>query len=86
MRIKLRRVRWQRHVAGMTALRNTYKILVVNSEGEKKTLGRWIIKTEVTEIGCIWADWIQQNNYRVKYQVLIKAGLIFRYHETQRIK
>jgi hypothetical protein len=38
MRIKLRRVRWQRHVAGMAALRNTYKILVVNSEGEKKRL------------------------------------------------
>jgi hypothetical protein len=32
--IKLRRVRWQRHVAGMAALRNTYKILVVNYEAK----------------------------------------------------
>jgi hypothetical protein len=39
----------------MAALRNTYKILVVNSE-KKKTLVRWITKMDVTEIWCIQAD------------------------------
>jgi hypothetical protein len=49
-------MRWARHVARMGAKRNTYRILVVHSEG-KRTLGRprrrWVynIKMDLREIG-----------------------------------
>jgi hypothetical protein len=38
--IKLRRIRWAGHVAGMGEMRNVYKVLVTNPE-EKTPLGRY---------------------------------------------
>ena len=39
--MKLRRMRWARHVAHMGESRGVYRVLVGKPEG-KKSLGRWI--------------------------------------------
>jgi hypothetical protein len=62
--IKSRKMRWAGHVARMRAKRNTYRILVGNSEG-KRPLGRprhrWVdnIKMDLREIGWDGMGWYE---------------------------
>jgi hypothetical protein len=61
--IKLRRVRWARHIARMEEKRNAYKIFMEQPEG-KRPLGRprrrWVdnIKINLGDIGWDGVDWI----------------------------
>jgi hypothetical protein len=58
--IKLRRLRWAGHVAGMGEKRNAYRLLVGKPEG-KRLLGRprhrWVdnIRMDLGEVE--WGDW-----------------------------
>jgi hypothetical protein len=59
--IKLRRMRWAGHVAGMGEKRNTCRLLVGKPEG-KRPLGRprhrWVdnVRMDLLELGC-GLDW-----------------------------
>jgi hypothetical protein len=61
--IKLRRMRWARHIAHVEEMRNAYKMLVQRPEG-KTPLGRprcrWEenIRMDRREIGWEGVDWI----------------------------
>jgi hypothetical protein len=56
-------MRWAGNVAGMTAMRNAYKIMAGKSNG-KRPLGRTRLKWEINigmdlrEIGWEYVDWI----------------------------
>jgi hypothetical protein len=68
--IKLRRMRWARHVAQMGENINAYRLLVGKPE-RKRPLGRprrrWVdnIKIDLLEIGWSGVDWIDLAQDRV---------------------
>jgi hypothetical protein len=62
--IKLRRMRWARHVARMGKRRSVYRVLVGKPEGIRplgKPRRRWKddIKMDIQEIGYEGMDWIE---------------------------
>jgi len=67
--IKLRRMRWEGHVARMGERRGLYSVLMRKPEG-KRPLGRprrrWedIIKMDLQEVGCGGMDWIELDRLR----------------------
>ena len=76
--IKLRRMRWARHVARMGDERGAYRVLVGKPEG-RRPLGRprrrWVdnIRMDLQEVGCGYMDWIGLAQDRDRWQMLVKA-------------
>jgi transcription termination factor 2 len=75
--MKSRKRRWAGNVAGMSKMRNAYKILVEKPEG-KRPLGRprrrWKddIKIDLSKTGLGDVDWIHQALDRDRWRVLVK--------------
>jgi hypothetical protein len=75
--VKLRTMRWARHVARMGEKRKVYRLLVGKPEG-KRPLGRprcgWIdnIKMDLLEIG-LSVDWIGLAQDRYRWRALVNS-------------
>jgi hypothetical protein len=76
--IKLRRMRWAGHVAGMGKKRNAYSLLVGKPEG-KRPLGRprrrWVdnIRMDLGEVGWGDLDWIDLAQDRNRWRALVNS-------------
>jgi hypothetical protein len=76
--IKLRRMRWAGHVAGMGERRGIYRVLVGKPEG-KRLLGRprprWgdNVKVDLQEVGCWGMDWIELAEERDRWWALVNV-------------
>ena len=81
--IKLRRMRWARHVAHTGEERGLYRILVGKPEG-KRPLGRprcrWVdnIRMDLQEVGCGYMDWIGLAQDRDRWWTLVSAVMNLR--------
>jgi hypothetical protein len=81
--IKLRRMRWEGHVARMGEKRNAYRILVGKPEG-KRPLGRprrrWVdnIKRNLRNIGWDGIDWIDLAQDRDQWRALVNTVMNLR--------
>ena len=81
--IKLRRMRWARHVARMGEERGAYRVLVGKPEG-KRPLGRprcrWVdnIRMDLQEVGCGYVDWIGLAQDRDRWRTLVSAVMNLR--------
>jgi len=81
--IKLRKMRWEGHVARMGERRDVYGVLVGKSEG-KRPLGRpsprWEdnIKMDFQEVGCGGMDWIELAEGRDRCRTLVNAVMKLR--------
>jgi hypothetical protein len=81
--IKLRRMRWEGHVARIGEKRNVYRLLVGKPEG-KRPLGRprrsWIdnIKTDLLETELSVVDWIGLAQDRYRWRALVNAVMNLR--------
>ena len=73
--IKLRRMRWARHVACMGEERGVYRVFVGKPEGRRPlgTRHRWVdnIRTDLQEVGCEYIDWIGLAQDRDKWWTLV---------------
>ena len=75
--LKLKRLRWARHVARMEQFRNAYKVLEGKPES-KRPLGRprrrWdnSIKMDLREVGCDPRDWIALAADRDHWQAYVR--------------
>jgi len=80
---KLRRMRWEGHVARMGEMRNAHNILVGKPKG-KRPLGkhrrRWEdnIGTDLRKIGWAVADWMPLAQYRDQWRALVNMVMNFR--------
>ena len=76
--IKLRRMRWARHVARMGEGRVVYRVLVGKPEG-RRPLGRprhrWEdnIRMDLWEVGCGCVDWMELAQNRDRWRALVSA-------------
>jgi hypothetical protein len=76
--IKLRRMRWARHVTWMGEIRNVYGILVGKPEG-KRPVGRprhvWEgnIRMDLREVGWAGVEWMHLANNRDEWWDLVNA-------------
>ena len=81
--IKLRRLRWEGHVAHMGEGRGMYRVLVGKPEG-KRPLGRprrrWVdnIRMDPQEVGCGYGDWIGLAQDRDRWRTLVSAVMNLR--------
>jgi hypothetical protein len=81
--IKLRRLRWTGHVAGMGEKRNVYRLLVEKPE-EKRPLGRprrrWIdnIKMDLLDKGVNVVDWTGLAHDRYRWRALVNSVMNLR--------
>jgi hypothetical protein len=81
--IKLRRMRWEGHVARMGEGRGVYGVLVGRTEG-KKPLGRprrrWEdnIKMDLRETGIDGANWIRLAQDRVQWRACVNTVMNLR--------
>jgi hypothetical protein len=77
---KLRRMRWEGHVARMGEKRKAYRLLVGKPEG-KRPLGRprcrWVdnIKMDFGEVGWGDVDWIGLDQVRNRWRALVNLVL-----------
>jgi hypothetical protein len=76
--IKLRRIRWAEHVAGMREKRNAYKVLVGKPEGKRsprKTRCGWVdnIKMDLGEMGLDSVVWIGRARDRTRWRAIVNA-------------
>ena len=76
--IKLRRMRWARHVARMDEERGAYRVLLGKPEG-KRPMGRrrhrWVynIRMDLQEVGSGYMDWIGLAQDRDRWRRLVSA-------------
>jgi hypothetical protein len=81
--IKLRRMRWARHVARKGEKKNAYRLLVGKPEG-KRPLGRprrrWVdnIRMDLGEVGWGNVDWIGLAKDRNRWRALVNSVLNLR--------
>jgi hypothetical protein len=81
--IKLKRIRWARHIARMREKRYTYRLLVGKPEG-KRPLGRpkrrWVdnIRMDLGEVGWGDVDWIGLAQDRNRWRALVNSVLNLR--------
>jgi hypothetical protein len=81
--IKLRRKRWERHVASKGERRGVYRVLVGTAEG-KRPLGRprrkWEndIKMDLQEVECERVDYIYLAQNRERWRALVNAVMNLR--------
>ena len=76
--IKLRRMRWAGHVAGMSEKRGVRK-----PEGKRllgRTRRRWVdnIRMDLQEVGCGYMDWIGLAQDRERWRTLVNAVMNLR--------
>jgi len=81
--IKLRRMRWDGHVARMGEERGVYRVLVGKPAG-RRPLGRprcrWVdnIRMDFQEVGCGYMDWIGLAQDRDRWRTLVSAVMNLR--------
>jgi len=81
--IKLRRMRWARHVARMDEERGAYRVLLGKPEG-KRPMGRrrhrWVynIRMDLQEVGSGYMDWIGLAQDRDRWRRLVSAVMNLR--------
>ena len=81
--IKLRKMRWARHVACLGEERGAYRVLVGKPEG-KRPLGRprrrWVdnIMMDLQEVGCGYMDWIGLTQDRDRWRMLVSEVMNLR--------
>jgi hypothetical protein len=81
--IKLRRIRWARHVARLGEKRNEYRLLVGKPEG-MRPLGRprrrWVdnIRMDLVEVGWGDVDWIGLAQDTDRWRALVNSVLNLR--------
>ena len=76
--IKLRKMRWARHVARMGDESGVYRVLVGNPEGKRQLRRprlRWVdnIRMDLQEVGCGYMDWIGLAQDRDRWRTLVSA-------------
>jgi len=72
--IKLKRIRWEGHVAHMGQKRNIWRVLVGKPDG-KRPRRRWEnnIKMDPQEVGCGGMDWIEMAQDSDRWSALVDA-------------
>jgi hypothetical protein len=70
--IKLRRMRWVRHVTRIEERRGMYRVLVGKPEG-KRSLVRPGHRWDLWELGCGGMDWINLAQDRDRWQALVNV-------------
>jgi hypothetical protein len=81
--IKLRRMRWEGHVARMGEKRNAYRLLVGKPEGKRplgRPIRRWVdnIRMDLGEVGWSDVDWIGLAQERNRWRALVNSVLNLR--------
>jgi hypothetical protein len=79
--IKLRRMRWARHVARTEKMRNAYSILVEKpEETPQKTWTQWEydIRTSLREIRSKYVDWMQVGQDRDQRRAIVNTVMNLR--------
>jgi hypothetical protein len=76
-------MRWEGHAARMGEKRNTYRLLVGKTEGNKplgKPKRRFVhnIRIELGEVGWVDVDWIGLAEDRNRWRTLLNSVLNFR--------
>jgi hypothetical protein len=81
--IKLRRMRWEGHVAGIAENMKAYRLLVGKPEGERplgRPRRRWVnnIRMVLSEVGWGDMDWIRLAQDRNRWRALVNSVFILR--------
>jgi hypothetical protein len=77
------RLRWAGRIARVRDMRNSYKILVGNLEGNRqpgRAKSRWedVVTINLREIGCKGVDWMHMARNRDQWRCLVNTVMNFR--------